>query len=499
MPVDGDGHKAEEAVQEEVDCKPVSDKEILEDESLLKVCGSSYDAADSLSLLNQAVKSGKLSLADRDLADESYMRVIKSIGIIAKIKNLLPKRTSVLPITEVDVAGNTLLSLTPHPVTGAPELSAKSLQPLQLTVQFVRVSTDAKVVRLDGCNLQGTSHDKNDKVEQEVIRLVKKFGASKDARYAREVSLVGNKFESEFAKKIIEAAFWERARDPDKENPRKLLLDLRRNRIRSPQQLIDELRAGRNAGGSISVATTEDPAEEREKALIVVDLTDQVDRAVTPVRGVREPVTRPSRPSPPRQRSESPAPRKQPSPRKQSPRRQSPRRQSPRRQSPRRQSPRRQSPRGQSPRKQSPCRQSPAARQQSPRKRKREPSNRGSRSPERQPSPRGRGRSASRCARSRSGGQRSVSPAKGGQRGGHGDRHGGRSQSQVSYMSEDSRSPSPVAHRRPRRRRRRHHHRHHRHRRHTKSRRAPSMSYSYSVSPNPRRRGHGRHKRHRRH
>merc|ERR1719436_178657 len=108
------------------------------------------------------------------------MRIIKAVGIISKMQGLLPRRTSVLPITEVDVSGNNLLTLTPHPFTGTPELSAKSLQPLQLTVQFVRVSTDAKVVRMENCNLQGTTHDKDDKVEQEVIRLVNKFGPGKD-------------------------------------------------------------------------------------------------------------------------------------------------------------------------------------------------------------------------------------------------------------------------------------------------------------------------------
>lgn len=498
MPVDGDGpDKAEEVGQEDVDYKPVSDKEVLEDESLLKVCGNSYDvAADSLALLNQAVDGGRLQLIDRKLSDESFMRVIKAIGIIAKLKNLLPRRTSVLPITEVDLSGNTLLTMSPHPLTGAPELSQKSLQPLQLTVQFVRVSTDAKVVRLDGCNLQGTSHDKDDKVEQEVIRLVKKFGAGKDTRYAREVSLVGNKFEAEFAKKIIEAAYWERTRVANKDNPPKLSLDLRRNRIRAPHHLIDELRAGRNAGGAISVATTEDPAEEREKALIVVDLTDQLDRSVTPVRGMREPTVRPRQPSPPRQRSESPAARKQPSPRRPSPRRPSPQKLSPRKQSP--------------------------PRQPSLAGRKRDLSPRASRSADRPPSPRGRGRStsprgrgrsASRGARSRSGARPSggaVSPARGtgaagGRRGGQIERHGRCSQSKMSNRSEDSRSPSPSpeqqqhghhgAHRRRHTRRRHHHH----HRRHGKRHRMPSRSYSDSVSPSPRRHGHCRRKRHRRH
>lgn len=446
MPSNDFEGKAESGGQEDGDSKPVPDKDILVDDSLLKVCGNSHEVAeDSLAVLNQALESGKLSLADRKLSDESFMRAIKAIGIIAKLKNLLPKRTSVLPITEVDIGGNTLLTLTPHPLTGTPELSAKSLQPLQLTVQFVRVSTDAKVVRLDGCNLQGTSHDKDDKVEQEVIRLVKKFGAGKDARYAREVSLMGNKFEAEFAKKIIEAAFWERARDPDKDHPPKLLLDLRRNRIRSPQQLVDELRAGRNAGGSISVATTDDSVEEREKALIVVDLNDQVDRSVTPVRGLREPVVRQTRPSPPRQRSESPPARKQ------------------------------------SPQKDFALalrKDSPAARKQSPPARKRESPARCSKSTRRQQSPR-RGRSASRNERSRSRGRR---------RGGHGGGYDCHSESRASYRSVDSRSRSRGAGRRHRRRRRRR----------GRRRRMPSRSWSDSRSCSKRRgRTRGKRRRHR--
>merc|ERR1719464_2483726 len=213
---------------------------------------------------------------------------------------------------EVDLSGNGLVTLTPHAVTGTPEVSQRSLQPLQLTVQFVRVSTDAKVIRLDNCNLQGTSHDKDDKIEQEVIRLVKKFGAGKEARYAKEVSLAGNKFEGDFAKKVIEAAFWERVRHPDKDNLPRLHLDLR---------------AGQNAGGAIRVAGADEPEDVREKALIVVDLSDQVDRSVTPIRGQRvtavertrqERQTRPPSPakrSPSLRRASPPPPRQDPAPR----------------------------------------------------------------------------------------------------------------------------------------------------------------------------------------
>lgn len=293
--------------------KVPTDEELVKDYSVLKTCVSEEVARDALGVLNKAIETSKLSLADRDLSDEAFMRVVKAIGIFAKLKNMLPTRTSVLPVTEVDLSGNSLMTFTPHAVLGTPEVSQRSLQPLQLTVQFVRVSTDAKVIRLENCNLQGTSHDKDDKIEQEVIRLVKKFGAGKEARYAQEVSLAGNKFEGEFAKKIIEAAYWERVRHPDKDNPPKLHLDLRKNRIRTPQKLVEELRAGQNAGGAILVAGAEEPSDVREKALIVVDLADQVDRSVTPVRGQR--ITAVERPRVERQmRPPTPVPRRSPTP-----------------------------------------------------------------------------------------------------------------------------------------------------------------------------------------
>jgi len=264
-----------------------SDEELLKDYSVLKTCVSKEVAQDALAVFNKAINTGTLSMADRDLSDEAFMRMLKAVGIFGKLKNMLPNRTSVLPITEVDLSGNNLVTFTPHAVLGTPEVSQRSLQPLQLTVQFVRVSTDAKIIRLEHCNLQGTSHDKDDKIEQEVIRLVKKFGAGREARFATEVSLAGNKFESDFTKKIIEAAYWERARHPDKDNLPRLHLNLRRNRIRTPRKVVEELRAGQNAGGTILVASVEEPANIREKALIVVDLADQVDRSVTPIKGQR--------------------------------------------------------------------------------------------------------------------------------------------------------------------------------------------------------------------
>lgn len=306
-----------------------SDEQLVQDYSVIKTCGSEDAARDSLQLLKSAIDSGNLSLLNRDLHDEPFMRILKAIGIFGKLMNLLPMRTSVLPIKEVNFSGNVLLMPTSQAFTGAPEVSARSLQPLQLAVQFVRVSTDARAIFFENCNLQGTTHDKDDKVEQEVIRLVKKFGAGKESRYARELSLAGNKFESEFAKKLIEAAYWERGRHPDKEHPPKLFLNLRRNRIRNARKVIEELKAGQTAGGAVDVASAEESEQAQDKALIVVDMDDQVDRSVTPIKGNRErlidrdPPRRssplpPCRSSPPPKYSRSPSPRgscrRQPSP-----------------------------------------------------------------------------------------------------------------------------------------------------------------------------------------
>lgn len=62
-------------------------------------------------------------------------------------------RTSVLPIEEVDISGNNLCVFTAHPIQGTPEVSQRTLQPLQLIVQFIRVSTDAKIVRMEEMSL----------------------------------------------------------------------------------------------------------------------------------------------------------------------------------------------------------------------------------------------------------------------------------------------------------------------------------------------------------
>eukprot|EP00429_Kryptoperidinium_foliaceum_P067864 CAMPEP_0176057996 /NCGR_PEP_ID=MMETSP0120_2-20121206/28891_1 /TAXON_ID=160619 /ORGANISM="Kryptoperidinium foliaceum, Strain CCMP 1326" /LENGTH=330 /DNA_ID=CAMNT_0017391515 /DNA_START=64 /DNA_END=1052 /DNA_ORIENTATION=- len=290
-----------------------SDEELVKDHSVLNTCGTEETARDAIEILNKALQRNCLSLKGKDLCDEAFMRVIKAISIFAKLKKLLPTRTSVLPIEEVDVSGNNLCVFTAHPIQGTPEVSQRTLQPLQLIVQFIRVSTDAKVIRMEDCGLQGTSHDKDDKIEQEVIRLVKKFGAGKEARYAKEVSLSGNKFETDFAKKIIEAAFWERIRHPDKDNMPKLRLDLTRNRIRAPDRVIEELRAGQNAGGAINVARVDEPEEIRAKALIVVDLSQQVNRSLTPMRSTYLPTAkrsgqdRPPQRSPPPRRGGSPS------------------------------------------------------------------------------------------------------------------------------------------------------------------------------------------------
>lgn len=285
MPIDNDeeGRPIDSARQEN-DAQTTSnytDEQLLKHDSVIATCGSEDVASDALKVLNSALETNRFSIHERNLADDVFMKTIKVVGIYAKLKGLLPKRTSVLPISDVDFSGNQLLCLTPSPMNGTLELSKRSLEPIQLAVQFVRTSTEARIISFEDCNLQGTTHDKEDKVEQELIRLVKKFGAGQ-ARFAREVSFAGNKFEAEFAKRCVEAAFWERQRSGDQE---KLLLDFRRNRIRNAERFLEELRAGKNAGGAISVAAADDPAEVRDKALIIVDVSDQVDRDVSPLRG----------------------------------------------------------------------------------------------------------------------------------------------------------------------------------------------------------------------
>eukprot|EP00928_Gymnodinium_smaydae_P043040 TRINITY_DN28926_c2_g1_i1.p1 TRINITY_DN28926_c2_g1~~TRINITY_DN28926_c2_g1_i1.p1 ORF type:complete len:475 (+),score=70.89 TRINITY_DN28926_c2_g1_i1:53-1477(+) len=283
-----------------------SDEELLAHYSVKTTSGSDELAQLSLKKLGEAVDHGKLVLADNNLTEESCAKVLKVVGIMAKLKGMLETRSSTLPIKEFDLSGIRLLNVTPEDSNLTMRWDAKRrAQTVQIVVQFVRVSTDAKIVKLEDCGLQGDTHNKDDLIEQEIIRLVKKFGfgAGKDAKFATEVSLAGNKFTAEFASKVISAAFWERERHPDKP---KLHLNLRRNRIRGGDKIIQELRAGQSAGGVVSVASADDSIEEREKALIVVDLGDQVEgsgSSPAPARAAQPSGRAPARP-PLQQRSQ---------------------------------------------------------------------------------------------------------------------------------------------------------------------------------------------------
>jgi len=264
----------------------MSDTDILKDYNVLKTCGDEELARDALAVLNEALRSGKLSVAGRDLTEDTLVKMLKAIGKFGTLKGLLPLRTSSLPIIEVDLSGNVLFTPPaglPEPLSSARSTLKRRAETVQLVVQFVRVSTDCKTVRLMDCGLTGTTHDKDDAVEQDIMRLVKKFGAGKQSKYMREVNLAGNKFGAEFARRIIEGAYWERVRHPDKDHPPRLFLDLSRNRINGCDQLLEELRAGRTAGGPIDVASTDDPKEVCDKALIKVDLSGQRDRSMSPV------------------------------------------------------------------------------------------------------------------------------------------------------------------------------------------------------------------------
>jgi len=270
----------------------ISDQELLADDSALKTCGNEEVARQALAAFNHSLRNGLLSFKGLDLIQDVIAKSLKVIGRFATLKGLLPTRSSALPITELDLSGNALFT---H--LGSQEDSAngkatlkRRVETVQLVVQFVRVSTEAKIVLLEDCGLQGISHDKCDLIEQEIIRLVKKFGVAKQSRYTSKVSLAGNMFRSEFLKKIIEGAFWERNRFPNKDDPPKLFLDMSRNQIQDPDRVIDELRAGRSAGGPIGVASSTDPEDVREKALIVVDVHDQRGRSKTPPTGARRPL-----------------------------------------------------------------------------------------------------------------------------------------------------------------------------------------------------------------
>lgn len=301
----------------------VKDEDLLADNSAMKTCANNQEIArNALETFKSALKTSKLSLAGRDLIEDVLTKTIKVIGRYATMKGLLPTRTSTLPVTELDLSGNSLFN---HHGSQESMASSKGTlrrrsETVQLVVQFVRVSTAADVVRLEDCALQGVSHDKDDPIEQEVVRLVKKFGVANKARYTKEVSLAGNKFKADFLKKIVEGAYWERSRHPDKENLPKLHLNLSRNRIQDPDRVLEELRAGRTAGGPINVACTTDPQDMQDKALIKVDLTDQRDRSETPRKDSRRPLlehlrTDRNKASPPPRRSSPPPRRRSPSPR----------------------------------------------------------------------------------------------------------------------------------------------------------------------------------------
>jgi len=150
---------------------------LLAEQSVQKTCGGTELSEMSLEILQIALKSGRLDFSRRGLNEDDFVKVIKTIGIMAKMKELQPQRTSVLPVTEVDFTGVPLLNESPtDPNLRAIWDAKRRAQTLQLAVQFIRVSTNAKIVKMDDCNLSGTTHDRQDLIEQEVIRLVKKFG-----------------------------------------------------------------------------------------------------------------------------------------------------------------------------------------------------------------------------------------------------------------------------------------------------------------------------------
>ncbi|CAJ1399648.1 unnamed protein product [Effrenium voratum] len=235
----------------------------------------------------------------------------------------MPTRTSTLPINEINLSGNSLLTA-PAPSEHAAAIKAnlkRRAETVQLIVQFVRVSTEARKVIFDNCNLEGFSHDKDDLIELEIVRLVKKFGAGKHSRYAEHVSLAGNRFGQEFCRRIIEGAYWERNRADGKDLP-KLYLNLSRNCIAQPEKIVEELKEGRTAGGPMSLATTTDPDAIQRDALIVLDITNQMDSHHAPApSGARRPLLDQLR----QDRQRRPSPRRSP-PRRSPPRRSPPRR-----------------------------------------------------------------------------------------------------------------------------------------------------------------------------
>lgn len=310
MPTDGHRAEPEEAggsngaaggagdEAAELAVAPMTRQELLSNQSIVTTTGSDALARDALDILEDALSTGKLKFSGKDFSEESFVKSLKSVGIYVKLKGLLPHRSSVLSVEEVDVSHIPLYNEVPDDAGLIARWDAKRrAQTLQAAVQFVRVSTAAKIVRLENCNLQGTTHDREDLIEQEVIRLVKKFGfgSGKDARYTSEVSLAKNKFEDAFAKKIIEGAHWERAAHPDKENLPRLHLDLRGNRIRNAARIVNELREGQSAAGPVNVATVKDSQEDQKKAIVVVNFDDQ---EAAGARGASPPRAAPPRPRP---------------------------------------------------------------------------------------------------------------------------------------------------------------------------------------------------------
>ncbi|CAE7472398.1 DIP13 [Symbiodinium natans] len=260
----------------------------------MKTCGTKETALKCIRMLDKCLETGKLDLTGEDMPEEMLVKTIKAVGKIGGIKGLMPTRTSTLPINEINLSGNSLLT-PPSPTEHSAAVKAnlkRRAETVQLIVQFVRVSTEARTVIFDNCNLEGYSHDKDDLVELEIVRLVKKFGAGKNSRYAEKVSLSGNRFGQEFCRRIIEGAYWERNRHTGpKETMPKLFLDLSKNRIIHPERIVDELKEGKTAGGPMSLATTTDPEHVRKDALIVLDISGQRDHSPSAPRAAEEAVS----------------------------------------------------------------------------------------------------------------------------------------------------------------------------------------------------------------
>eukprot|EP00913_Durusdinium_trenchii_P019200 g18045.t1 len=233
--------------------------------SLGCVAGVSFDAQDTMR------RARTTSVSTRPVDTPCLARVPLSID--GRVERGL-SRPSVMPVDDA-------LNAQEHTASIKANLKRRA-ETVQLVVQFVRVSTEARKIVFDECGLKGYSHDKEDLVELEIVRLVKKFGAGKNSRYAEHVSLAGNSFGQEFLRRILEGAYWERNRHTEKDSMPKLFLNLSRNRILHPEKLVDELKEGKTAGGPMSLATTTDPEHLQREALILLDISDQRDRSASP-------------------------------------------------------------------------------------------------------------------------------------------------------------------------------------------------------------------------